>query len=309
MRVIRYIFNIVISITATLLSLLGSVMSQAQTTDSIAAPVSADSSVMTVADTVSGEMTATVDSLASMVQSALPAEALAQQADSAYSADNFTLAEALYLQAMKTGGTSATLFYNLGNAYYRQGNLGKAIVNYERALKLDPTNNDARANLDFVNSKITDKQTDSGSYLDSLWNSTVGMARADIWAVVALVLFAVFLGAVAAYIFSTAVAVKKASFFGGIIVLIVSVCTTVIAFAAANRVNSNNYAIILPPASQLSTSPREARNQAEQALLLHEGTKVEIIDSIASPGDGMWYEVKAGHGDRAWVKASEVERI
>ncbi len=239
----------------------------------------------------------------------IPVKIVLQRADSAYSADNFVMAESLYLEALKREGSSSELFYNLGNAYYRQGNLGKAIINYERALKLDPTNADARANLDFVNSKITDKQIDSGSYLDSIWKGTVGMFHPDTWAMIALLLFAVFLGAVAAYLFSSAVAVKKASFFGGLVVFAVTVIAVVVSFAAANNVNSDNYAIILPPSSQLSTSPREARNQSEQAFLLHEGTKVEIIDSISNPGEGMWYEVLVGHGERAWVKASDVERI
>ena len=88
---------------------------------------------------------------------------LAQQADSAYAADNFSLAERLYRESIAAEGTSSTICYNLGNAYYRQGNLGMAIVNYERALKLDPTNKDARINLDFVKGKITDRQIDSGS--------------------------------------------------------------------------------------------------------------------------------------------------
>lgn len=273
----------------------------AQATDSVVAENPAEGPAQ-VADTLpeeGGEEPAAI----------ISGEALAQQADSAYSADNFVMAEALYLKALEAGGSSSTLFYNLGNAYYRQGNLGKAIVNYERALKLDPTNADARANLEFVNSKITDKQIDSGSYMDSVWEGTVGMFHADTWAIVALVLFAIFLGAIAAYIFSSAVAVKKASFFGGLVVFALTVCAVIVSFAAANRVNSDRYAIILPPSSQLSTSPREARSHAEQAFLLHEGTKVEIIDSIANPGEGMWYEVLVGHGERAWVKASEVERI
>lgn len=251
----------------------------------------------------------TPDSIAPLEKASFSADILSSKGDSAYSADNYTLAESLYLQAMEVGGSSSALFYNLGNAYYRQGNLGKAIVNYERALKLDPTNADAKANLDFVNSKITDKQIDSGSYLDSVWDGTVGMFHADTWAVIALVLFAISLGALAVYIFSTAIVVKKASFFGGLIVFVVTVLAVIISFAAANRVNSNNYAIILPPSSQLSTSPREARSQAEQAFLLHEGTKVEIIDSISSQSEGMWYEVMVGHGERAWVKSTEVERI
>ncbi|MDE6361107.1 MAG: tetratricopeptide repeat protein [Muribaculaceae bacterium] len=273
----------------------------AQATDSVVAENPAEGPAQ-VADTLPEEG---VEEPAAIISG----EVLAQQADSAYSADNFVMAEALYLKALEAGGSSSTLFYNLGNAYYRQGNLGKAIVNYERALKLDPTNADARANLEFVNSKITDKQIDSGSYMDSVWEGTVGMFHADTWAIVALVLFAIFLGAIAAYIFSSAVAVKKASFFGGLVVFALTVCAVIVSFAAANRVNSDRYAIILPPSSQLSTSPREARSHAEQAFLLHEGTKVEIIDSIANPGEGMWYEVLVGHGERAWVKASEVERI
>lgn len=237
-------------------------------------------------------------------------ERLAALADSAYVDDNFLRAEELYLQALKLGGSSSVLFYNLGNTYYRQGNLGKAIVNYERALKIDPTNADARRNLEFVNSKITDKQIiDNGSYMQSVWEGTVEYFRPDTWALLSMVLFAIFLGALAVYIFSSAVKVKKTGFFGGLIVFVLTVCAVIISFAAANRVNSNNYAIILPPASQLSTSPREARNPSEQAFLLHEGTKVEIIDSISNPGEGIWYEVLVGRGERAWVKAEDVERI
>lgn len=302
MKIIRNLFNIAVGAVVAMLSLIASFISSAQSPDSVstAGLVTVDSAT---------EQTAPVDTLPTGAVSALPAETLAQQADSAYSGDNFAMAESLYLEALRKGGSSSALFYNLGNVYYRQGNLGKAIVNYERALKLDPTNADARTNLDFVKSKITDKQIDSGSYMDSVWDGTVGMFHPDTWAVIALILFAVFLGALAAYIFSSAVIVKKASFFGGLIVFVLTVGAVIVSFAAANRVNADNYAIILPPSSQLSTSPREARSQSEQAFLLHEGTKVEIIDSIANPGEGMWYEVLVGRGERAWVKASEVERI
>lgn len=234
---------------------------------------------------------------------------LAHRADSAYSQDNFVLAEQLYLEAVKCEGTSSVLFYNLGNTYYRQGNLGKAIVNYERALKLDPTNSDARDNLDFVNSKITDRQTDEGSIMTTLWNKIVGMFKADTWAWIAVLLFALFLAGAFTYLLSSVVLVKKLSFFGGVIIFMLCALAVVISFSAANRVTDNSYAIILPPSAQLSTTPRQARTQAEEAFLLHEGTKVEIVDSIATPGEGKWYEVKVGGRERAWIKASETERI
>lgn len=233
----------------------------------------------------------------------------AQMADSAYAADNFTLAEQLYLESIKTDGTSTTLFYNLGNAYYRQGNLGKAIVNYERALKLDPTNADAQANLEFVKSKITDRQIDEGSIMTTLWNSITGFFKADTWACIAIALFALFIAAAFTYILSNVVFVKKLSFFGGIVVFLLCAAAIIVSFAAANRTTDNSHAIILPPSAQLSTTPREARTQAEEAFLLHEGTKVEVVDSVMTPGEGMWYEVKVGQNERAWIKATDVERI
>lgn len=233
----------------------------------------------------------------------------AAMGDSAYSADNFALAEKNYLRAIKESGTSSVLFYNLGNAYYRQGNLGKALVNYERALKLDPTNSDARDNLAFVKSKITDRQIDDEPWMTSVWNSVVCLFKADTWAWISVVLFALFLAGIATYLFSSVVTIKKISFFGGIIVFIICGVSIVISFAAANRVENNSYAIILPPSAQLSTTPREARTRSEEAFLLHEGTKVEIVDSVSTSADGKWYEVRIGANDRAWIKASEVERI
>ncbi len=233
-----------------------------------------------------------------------------QQADSAYAADNFALAEELYLKAAKEVGTSATLFYNLGNTYYRQGNLGKAIVYYERSLKLDPSNSDARDNLRFVKERIADKEPDSSSVISKAVDSVINTFHADAWAWIALALFAIFIGAAAAYLFSEIVAVRKTAFFGGIIVFLLTVCAVVISFTAANRAEADNFAIILPPAAQLSTSPREARSQSEQAFLLHEGTKVEVIDSVSSPGDsGKWLEVRVPTGERAWIKSSDLERI
>lgn len=290
-----------------------SLLMSGQATDSVSVAAGAPSHAPGVAASAAG-----IDTAIESVPSVKPGESASTvmtvseyllKADSAYSVDNFVEAEGLYLKALHKGGSSSELFYNIGNTYYRQGNLGKAIVYYERALKLDPTNSDARTNLEFVNSKITDKQIDSGSYLDSIWEGTVGMFRADTWAIIALAFFALFLGLVAAYLFSSAIIVKKSSFFGGLIVFAVTVFAVIISFSAANRINDHSDAVILPPSAQLSTSPRVARNQSEQAFLLHEGTKVEIVDSISTPAEGKWYEVMVGHGERAWIKSTEVERI
>ena len=100
---------------------------------------------------------------------AVKAESLIEQAYSAYMNDDFAKAADLYLEAESQEGSSSDLYYNIGNCYYRQNKLGKAILYYERALRLDPSNKDARANLAFVNTKITDEPGDGGMCLASSW--------------------------------------------------------------------------------------------------------------------------------------------
>ena len=97
--------------------------------------------------------------------STISANSLTHQADSAYTEDNFVEAISLYNKIIQEEGTSSILYYNLGNSYFRSGKLGKAIICYERSVILDPSNEDAITNLDFVRSQITDKPGDNGTWI------------------------------------------------------------------------------------------------------------------------------------------------
>lgn len=80
-----------------------------------------------------------------------------ESADSAYNKKQFSEALTLYRTALEKDGSSSDLYYNIGNTYYRLNDLGHAVINYKRALMLDPSNADARTNLEYVKTKITDK--------------------------------------------------------------------------------------------------------------------------------------------------------
>lgn len=243
---------------------------------------------------------------------ALSAQSLTEQADSAYMADDFSRAVALYQQALDDEGSSSVLYYNLGNAYYRLNQLGEAVLCYNRALRLDPSNADARTNLDFVNSRITDRPTDNRSMVEIVTDRIVNAATPNAWAAIALVLFIAVIGAVALYIFASGVALRKWSFFGGIILAILFIIALIIARDAASRATSTSGAIIMDPAVQLSTSPRVPKDRSEEAFRLHEGTQVEILDSVATPADSinpMWYEVIVDGTHRAWLPAHTLRCI
>ena len=237
---------------------------------------------------------------------------LDQRADSAYAADDFTLAASLYEEIMQTEGTSAALYYNLGNCWYRLDKPGKAIVAYERALRIDPSNENARINLEFVNTKIFDRQGERGSFLSNSYDRAATLMSSNTWAVTALILFFILLGCIAIYIFASAVRMRKLGFFGGIILFFATICSAILAVRGANISSDNSFAIITSPSALLSTSPREPKDRSEEAMLLHEGTKVEIKDSISAQNDttGLkWLDVQVDNNHRAWIKSSDVERI
>ena len=81
-------------------------------------------------------------------------------ADDAYEMKHYDKAISIYEALIKEEGATKQLYYNLGNAYYRANEIGKAILNYERALRLDPTDEDAKANLEFAQEYIKDEVTE-----------------------------------------------------------------------------------------------------------------------------------------------------
>lgn len=247
-----------------------------------------------------------------MAWSSLAAMTLAQQADSAYNAEDFRRAIELYNEAISTDGPGSDVYYNLGNAYFRNDNLGKAVVAYERALRVDPTNEDARHNLNFVRSRIQDRPEDDSAFLSNLHTGILESMTANAWAWTALAVFILLLGSVALYVFSPSVALRKTGFFSGIVLVFVFGYTLYIAWSAVNFARSHDSAVVIVPMTHLSSVPRPSRSADDRVVPIHEGTRVEIIDSVATPDDPvspMWYSVKINNSTRAWLRASDVERI
>lgn len=237
---------------------------------------------------------------------------LVAQADSAYNADNFRQAADMYLNVIQTEGPSAKLYYNLGNSYYRLGEMGNAILSYERALRLDPSDKDARNNLAFVNSRITDRPGERGTFLGNALDAISAYAHSNAWAWIAFACFVLTLAGVLAYIFSQTVAVRKVGFFGGILTLIGCGICLFFSFRSAAIALVDDVAIITVPSTILSTTPRVPQDRSQEAMLLHEGTKVTILDSVRSTTDSinsLWYDVEVDNAHRAWINAAAVQKI
>lgn len=259
-------------------------------------------------------MTRYILTLIAVISAALSVSAsqLIERADSAYSADDFDTALRLYEEALDADGPSAALWYNIGNTNYRLGNIGLAVADYERSLRLDPSNDDARANLEFVLSRTADRPGDTGSFISNTADAIASATTPNTWAWIAFAVFACCIACVAVYIFGATVMIRKTGFFAAIVLLVATAAAAAVALRAASNSSATDRAVVTAASTILTTSPREPKDRTEEAMLLHEGTRVTIIDSVAAPADttGLkWYDVSVDNHNRAWIRSTDIEII
>ncbi len=240
------------------------------------------------------------------------AATLSAKADSAYNSKDYTEAADLYKTIIKEYGVSSDLYYNLGNTYFRMGKVSQSILAYERALKIDPSNRDARTNLNFVNTTLEDKPEDNSSILGKLHSGVIALMSPNAWARTAFVLFVIIIGLVAVYLFLTNITIRKVGFFGAIVLFIIFLYTAIVAYQSAMAIDNDDIAIVTVPSANLTPAPSDKTDKNDKIVPVHEGTRLVIIDSVNTAGNAgaqLWYHVKVNNSTAAWIDASNVERI
>ena len=199
------------------------------------------------------------------------------EADEAYQKEKFSEAASLYEEILQTQGESADIYYNLGNAYFKLKNTAKAVLNYERALLLNPGDADIRFNLDMARSKTVDKITPTAEVFIVTWyKSLVNMMSEQSWGYVGIFSFILLLIGVSFYIFGNRLWIKKAGFIGAVVFLIVTVCSNIFASEQKAELVDRTGAIVMEPTINVKSTPNES---GTDLFVLHEGTKVFIEDN------------------------------
>ena len=247
--------------------------------------------------------------LAAMTLPVLAGNANIERANQAYKQELYNEALKLYLQEAEQTGVSSALYCNIGDTYYRLKDNVHAVLYYERALLLDPSNGDARFNLEFVRGKMQLPDDAGDSWFSNWVDRTVSRLSSNTWAIIAIITFLLFLAGVAVYLFMDSVLMRKIGFFGGAVVLMASILANLAAFHVYHKATSGNGAIVMPESVTLSTAPREPRDKEEEAFMLQQGTRVEIIDSVADKDRGKWLQVSTAGGHKAWINAMDIEVI
>ncbi len=221
-------------------------------------------------------------------------DSLVAKGNKAFLNKDYDTAISDYQKVLDQGYESSVLYYNLGNAYYKKGIMGRAILNYEKGLKLDPTNEDLIYNLKIANAHIVDKIDKVPEFfLLRWWKAFISIFSLQLLNIILLILFVMFLMSVWFFIFGKTSISKKWGLFSGTSFLILLVLTIFIYIGKVDEIKSSHYAIVLDKEVTAMTSPDEA---SKAIFILHEGTKVSAEDEV-----GEWEQVRLSDGKKGWV--------
>ena len=225
------------------------------------------------------------------------------QADSAYINNDYANAVYLYEDILANQGESADIYYNLGNSYYKMDNIAKAILNYEKALMLNPGNGDIRFNLELAQSKTVDKVIPMSEVFLVTWMKSLTNTMSEQgWSKLAIASFILTLLGLVLYFFSKKIAMKKIGFISALCLMLVCILANVFASSQKSKAQSHSSAIIMEPSVTVKSTPNEG---GTELFILHEGRKVMIKDNTMRE----WKEIQLEDGNAGWVPASVIEII
>lgn len=224
------------------------------------------------------------------------------KANKAYTEGFYANAVEFYKSVLTSGYESVDLYYNLGNACYKQNDMPSAILYYEKARKLDPGNEDVNFNLKIANTKITDKIEPIPELFYKRWyRKLLESFSVDKWAKSGLIFLCLALFAGLFYVVSKQLLIRKTGFWLGSSFLIICLLSFLFAWQNYDELLHRKEAIIFTPTVTIKSSPDE---KSVDLFVLHEGAKVELIDNI-----GTWFEIRIANGSVGWLSSSAVEKI
>lgn len=227
---------------------------------------------------------------------------LAGQARKAYTAGHYPEAIQLYEKILKSDNESAVLYYNLGNAYFRNNEIPSSILYYEKALKLEPNQEDIRHNLNVANSRITDKvEVVPELFYKRWWKAFMDTLSIDTIGIVLILLVTLALLSTSIYLFSKSLPVRKIAFWCGVFLYSFLLISFLAARQKEHHLKFHHEAIVFTPTVTVKSSPDVS---SADLFVIHEGIKVVLLDQI-----GDWQEIRIANGSVGWLKNSDIRLI
>ncbi len=229
-------------------------------------------------------------------------ESLKTQADQAYIDGEYTAAAEAYEQILQQEYVSAEVHYNLGNTYFKTGQIAKSILNYERGKKLAPHDEDIIFNLKLANLSVKDRVEEMPRlFFVDWWHMLLQTFGTDGWAWSAIIAIVVGLVGLLVFKFSNEEGMRRLTFY----VAIISLSWGVFSIYAAQRsfdyaVNDKRAVVFTATLNAKSAPDRKGKD----LFVIHEGLVVTVSDELNG-----WVRIKLTNGNIGWVPATGIEFI
>ncbi|MCF0176059.1 MAG: BatD family protein [Bacteroidales bacterium] len=230
-------------------------------------------------------------------------ESLWEAGVQAYADGSWEEARSCWQAIADNGMESAALYCNIADTWFQERNYARAVLNYERALKLNPSHDDARHNIKVAASFVQDKIDPVPEFFFKSWmRAACYSLSSDVWAVMGLVMLAALAAMLALFFIGSSSGIRKTGFFCAIAAFVLMLACVCFASWQKSDYEATDKAIVT--ASVVSAKSSPAEGTSKDLFVLHEGTKVTIMETM-----GEWIRINLADGRQGWLPARSVEVI
>jgi tetratricopeptide (TPR) repeat protein len=224
------------------------------------------------------------------------------KANKAYEKNDYKTAIETYSNILHNGYENGELFYNLGNAYFKTGQFANAILNYERAKKYLPNDEDLKHNIAIANLRIPDRlEKVPKLFIFEWWDSLKNLFPLSFYQIFVFILFTILIIFITLFFWSHDYSFRKKVFFIGLFYSIIFVLVSAAFISKAVELDSKRSAVVFSQTVDMKSSPDES---STTLYMIHYGLKVDILDELEN-----WYRVILPDGKTGWIKTSNVTII
>lgn len=227
---------------------------------------------------------------------------LFEQGNALYNDGKYQEAIEKYEAILDSDMHSAELYFNLGNAHYKLNHIAPSIYYYEKALLLNPADKEIQNNLNFAeNMTLDDIDVVPEVGISKVINKVSNGLSFDMWAILAVVFVILSVILFVNYIVSSGTKTKRFSFTFAFVSVVLMIAALTSAFNKYNLDKSNNPAIVFAQESRVKNEPNL---RSEEAFRLHEGTKVQVLDTVDN-----WKKIKLSDGKMGWIPSDDIKLL
>ena len=229
-------------------------------------------------------------------------EKVFDQANALYNEGKFAEAIDRYEVILETDKHSAELYYNIANAHYKLNNIAPSIYYFEKALALKPNDKDIKNNLAFANNMRIDAIDNLPEVgLSRFIKKAINSLTYNAWAKVSVALIMVFVLFYLLYYFTFQTGKKRFYFVSSTFSIVLAFIALTFTFYNYDSTKKNIPAIVFAQESQVKSEPNL---RSDEAFVLHEGTKVQVLDTVNN-----WKKIKLSDGKTGWIPNEDIKLL